>query len=43
MVEEYLSGHYEHLDYYLFALAFMFVITIITYIFFRKADQVMDQ
>lgn len=43
MVEEFLAGHYQNLYYYIFALGFMFVFTIITYIFFRKVDKVMDQ
>ncbi|MCT8136702.1 hypothetical protein H1D32_02410 [Anaerobacillus sp. CMMVII] len=43
MVEEYLAGHYDTLFYYFLALGFMFVFTIITYIFFRKVDRVMDQ
>ena len=42
MVEEYLAGHYENMFYYVFAIGFMFVLTIITYFFFRKIDKVMD-
>lgn len=43
MVEEFLAGHFETLPYYVYGLGFMFVITVITYIFFRKIDRVMDQ
>lgn len=43
MVEEFLAGNYGDLYYYIYALGFMFVFTIITYIFFRKVDRVMDQ
>lgn len=42
MAEEFLAGHYEHFIYYIFSLGFMFVISIVTYFFFRKADQVLD-
>lgn len=42
MVEEYLAGHYENLYYYVLSLGFMFVLTLITYLFFRKIDKVMD-
>ncbi|MEK3993131.1 hypothetical protein [Robertmurraya sp. FSL R5-0851] len=42
MVEEYLAGHFERLLYYVGGLGLMFVLTIITYIFFRKVDKVMD-
>lgn len=42
MVEEFLAGHTEELLYYLLALGFMFVLTFITYLFFRKVDKVMD-
>jgi ABC-type polysaccharide/polyol phosphate export permease len=42
MVEEYLAGHYEDLFNYVLALGFMFVVTIITYLFFRRVDKVMD-
>jgi hypothetical protein len=42
MVEEYLAGHYGNLFYYVLALGFMFVLTLITYIFFRRVDKVMD-
>ncbi|QOY35168.1 hypothetical protein AWH56_021080 [Anaerobacillus isosaccharinicus] len=43
MVEEFLAGHFETLYYYVIALGFMFVTTIISYIFFRRVDRVMDQ
>lgn len=43
MVEEYLAGHYESMGYYAISLGFMFVSTIITYLFFRRIDKVMDQ
>jgi hypothetical protein len=42
MVEEYLAGHYGNLLYYVLALGFMFVLTLITYLFFRRVDNVMD-
>lgn len=42
MAEEYLAGHFEKLFYYMIALGFMFVLTIITYWIFRKIDKVMD-
>jgi hypothetical protein len=42
MVEEYLAGHYGNLLYYVLALGFMFVLTLITYLFFRRVDKVMD-
>jgi hypothetical protein len=42
MVEEYLAGHFENLLYYILALGFMFLMTIITYLFFRRVDKVMD-
>lgn len=42
MAEEFLAGHYEALVYYMLALGFMFVLTIITYWIFRKIDQVID-
>ncbi|SEN94351.1 hypothetical protein SAMN05192533_12915 [Mesobacillus persicus] len=42
MAEEYLAGHFENLSYYMIALGFMFVLTIITYWVFRKIDKVMD-
>lgn len=43
MVEEFLAGHYEDLFYYVYALGFMLIFSIITYVFFRKIDKVMDQ
>jgi hypothetical protein len=42
MVEEYLAGHYQNLFYYILSLGFMFIVTLITYLFFRKIDKVMD-
>jgi hypothetical protein len=42
MVEEFLAGHTEELVYYLLGLGFMFVLTYIAYLFFRKVDKVMD-
>ncbi|WP_404328529.1 hypothetical protein [Mesobacillus maritimus] len=42
MAEEYLAGHFESLFYYMIALGFMFVLTIITYWIFRKIDKVID-
>ncbi|XZF74305.1 hypothetical protein ACSBO6_11870 [Bacillus sp. AL-1R] len=40
MVEEFLAGHYHELFYYFLATGFVFVCSIITYIFFRKTDEV---
>lgn len=42
MVEEYLAGHFHNLLYYVLALGFMFVLTLLTYLYFRKVDKVMD-
>ncbi|AST93055.1 MULTISPECIES: hypothetical protein [Sutcliffiella] len=42
MAEEFLAGHYDDLHYYFWSLGFMFLVTIITYIFFRKADKVLN-
>lgn len=43
MVEEFLAGHFEDLTYYMWSLGFMFILTIVTYIFFRKFDKVYDK
>lgn len=42
MVEEFLAGHYDRLLYYLIAMGFMVVVTVVMYIFFRRVDKVMD-
>jgi membrane protein CcdC involved in cytochrome C biogenesis len=42
MVEEFLAGHYDGLFYYILALGFMFIVTVVTYVFFRKIDKVTD-
>jgi hypothetical protein len=42
MVEVYLAGHYHELSYYLQAMGFVFVSSVLTYIFFRKTDRVND-
>ncbi|MEI5906298.1 hypothetical protein WAK64_04430 [Bacillus spongiae] len=43
MVEEFLAGYYHNLTYYVWSLGFMFALTIITFLFFKKADKVLDQ
>jgi hypothetical protein len=43
MVEVYLAEHYHDLKYYFGALGFVLVCSVITYIFFRKTDEVSDE
>lgn len=42
MVEAYLAGHYDELLYYVLSMLFIFLLTLVTYMYFRKIDRVMD-
>lgn len=42
MIESYFAGHYDTMPYYGLALGFMFLLTWVTHVFFRRIEETRD-